>query len=40
LVINHFANGKSLRKLAEIIQRGHSTVQGIVERNKKEKWTD
>ena len=32
LVINHFNNGKSLRKTAEIIQRSHSTV----ERNKKE----
>jgi transposase len=35
-VINEFNNGKSLRKLAQIIQRSPSTVQDIIERYKNE----
>ena len=35
LVIDHFNNGKSLKEIAEIIQRSHFTLQHIVERYKK-----
>ena len=35
LVIKHFNNGNSLRELADIIQRSHSTVQHIVESYRK-----
>jgi transposase len=36
LIINRFNNGKSLIEIAEIIERSHSALQHIVERNKKE----
>jgi transposase len=35
LVIYHFNNGNSLRKITEIIQRSHTTVQHIIERYRK-----
>jgi transposase len=39
LVINHFNTAKSLRELAEIIQRSYYTVQYIVEMYEKESLT-
>jgi transposase len=35
LGINYFNNGKSLREIAEIFQRRHSTVHHVGERYKK-----
>ena len=37
LVIFHYKEGKSLRQTGEIVNRTHSTVQGIINRYKKTK---
>ncbi|PSN44110.1 hypothetical protein C0J52_07649 [Blattella germanica] len=37
LIIFHYKNGKSLREIGKIVNRTHSTVQGVITRYKKTK---